>query len=89
MITCRELVELLMDLVAGQLPPERRDLAERHLSHCPPCLAYLESYRTLVAVSRRLPAASLPARLERRLQTLLRENCKVQAPPGGGTDRPG
>jgi anti-sigma factor RsiW len=88
MITCRELVELLADLVSDQLPAERRDHVELHLSQCPSCLAYLESYRTLVAVSRRLPVAPLPARLEQRLRKLLRENCKGQEPARDEMGRP-
>lgn len=83
MITCRELVELLLDFVSGQMPQEQRDLIERHLGRCPPCVAYLESYRTVVAVTRRLPAASLPAHLEQRLQALLREHSPDQTPSGG------
>ena len=80
MITCRELVELLADIASGQLPPERCEPVERHLGHCLACVAYLESYRTLVAVTRRLPAVPLPERLEQRLQVILRENSQ-ELPP--------
>jgi anti-sigma factor RsiW len=74
MITCRDFVELLMDFVSEQLPPERRDPIEQHLESCSLCVAYIESYRVLVEVTRRLPAAPLPPRLEQRLQTILRDS---------------
>jgi anti-sigma factor RsiW len=76
MITCRGLAELLMDFVSDQLSPERHRSIEQHLDRCSQCLAYVESYRILLAVSRRLPAAPLPPQLEQRLQTILRESGK-------------
>jgi anti-sigma factor RsiW len=81
MITCRELAELLMEFLSDQLPPERRDPIEKHLGCCAPCLAYAESYRILVEVTRRLPVAPIPPRLEQRLQTILRESGKEPAAP--------
>jgi hypothetical protein len=76
MITCREFAELLMDFVSDQLPPEWRDPIEQHLGQCSMCLAYVESYRILLEVTRRLPTAPLPPRLEQRLQMILRESGK-------------
>jgi anti-sigma factor RsiW len=67
-MTCRELAELLIDFVADELPPERRQLLEEHLSLCPPCVAYLESYRLTIQLTRRLPCAPLPAELVARLK---------------------
>jgi hypothetical protein len=76
MITCRDLVELLIEFDSDELPPEKRDLIEQHLGRCSPCLAYVESYRILVEVTRRLPPAPLPPQLEQRLRTILREYCE-------------
>jgi anti-sigma factor RsiW len=89
MITCRELAELLIDFLSDQLPPERRDPIEQHLGRCAPCLAYLESYRSLVEVTRHLPVAAIPPRLEQRLQTILRESGKRQEATDSGADRLG
>ncbi len=76
MITCRDLVELLMDFVSDQLPPERHHSIEQHLGRCSRCFAYVESYRILVEVTRRLPVTPLPSRVEQRLQTILRDRGK-------------
>lgn len=43
-MTCRELIEFLMDYLDGTLPPEQRREFERHLAVCPSCVAYLKSY---------------------------------------------
>lgn len=50
--TCRELIEFLDDYCAGELPAERVDGFERHLSRCPSCVAYLASYRETIRAAR-------------------------------------
>jgi anti-sigma factor RsiW len=87
MMTCRDLVELLMDFNSGQLSAEWREPIEQHLGRCSQCVAYVESYRTLVEITRRMPATPLPPGLEQRLQTILRENGKSQAITLGGANQ--
>jgi anti-sigma factor RsiW len=53
-VTCRELVELLDDYVAGQLPPAQLEEFERHIAVCPMCVAYIDSYRKTIALARSL-----------------------------------
>ena len=71
MISCRELVELLCDYVSDELPPERRDHVEQHLGRCPSCDAYLQTYTSVIRMTRSLPAAPLPPGLVRRLTDAL------------------
>lgn len=52
-MTCRELVEFLGDYLDGELAAEVRERFEQHVSDCPPCVRYLESYRTTVTLARR------------------------------------
>jgi anti-sigma factor RsiW len=73
MMTCRELVELLIDFVADELPPERRQHLEHHLQKCPPCLAYLETYQATIKLTRQLPCVPVPPELLERLRAALRE----------------
>ena len=53
-MTCQDLVEFLMDYLDGALPGEQADAFSRHLGDCPPCVAYLESYRETVALGRKV-----------------------------------
>ena len=47
-MTCQELCEFLMQYLDGELPePERASFAE-HVDICPPCLAYLQTYRKTI-----------------------------------------
>lgn len=72
-MNCRQLIELLLDFVAGELPPEHCHTVEQHLHCCPPCAAYLETYRLTIRLTRRLPCAPIPPELERRLRAALAE----------------
>ncbi len=45
MLTCREVLDFLADYVSAELPEAQRAEFERHLSVCPPCVAYLKSYQ--------------------------------------------
>lgn len=48
MITCRELIDFLMDYVDDDLAREQRQRFDEHLGACPECIDYVESYRTVV-----------------------------------------
>ncbi len=80
-MTCRELVELLIDFVSDELPPEHRQRIEQHLRRCPPCEAYLESYRMTIRLTRQLPCEPPPPELKARLIAALREIRQEQSPP--------
>jgi anti-sigma factor RsiW len=73
MITCRELAHFLIDFVAGELPEQHRDLVEKHLFLCPPCVTYLETYKITIQLTRQLPTEPIPERLRERLTACLRE----------------
>jgi anti-sigma factor RsiW len=51
-ITCREFVEFLDDYVAGSLSEDRRAELDGHLAECPPCVAYLKTYRATIQMGR-------------------------------------
>jgi anti-sigma factor RsiW len=72
-MNCRELAELLLDYVQGELEPDVCSHIQRHLSQCSPCVTYLETYRITIQLSRRLPAAPMPPELIERLRAALQE----------------
>lgn len=53
-MTCQELVELVTDLIEGQLAEAKRLEAEAHLGECEGCEAYLEQIRQTIAGLRAL-----------------------------------
>lgn len=52
MITCRELIDFLMDYLNGELPPEQRTPFEKHLAACLACRDYLQSYRDTIQIAK-------------------------------------
>ena len=73
-MTCRELAELLSDYVHGELAAELAEHISRHLCDCPPCEAYVNTYRITIQLSRKLPPAPMPEQLVEKLRdALLRE----------------
>lgn len=71
-MTCRDTVAALMDYVDGRTPRARRRSLEAHLASCPPCRAFLDSYRATPLIVRRQTDARLPTALARRLAGRLR-----------------
>lgn len=43
-IPCNEFVEFLDAYLEGTLPPEQVAEFDNHLSGCPPCVAYMQTY---------------------------------------------
>ncbi len=51
-LTCREFVEFLDDYVSHALAGDALASFEKHLSDCPPCVVYLETYRQSIRMGR-------------------------------------
>ncbi len=71
-ITCRELIDFLMDYLDGTLPPGRRQEFERHLGVCPSCIAYLESYESTIRLGKSALAPSEESAAGKAPESLLR-----------------
>ena len=77
-ITCREVVDFLERYLSGALGPEVAQF-ERHLSECPPCVAYMQTYEATVALSRAAltDAGEIPGDIpEDLVQAILRSRPK-------------
>jgi anti-sigma factor RsiW len=79
-MNCREMVELLIDFVSDDLPPEHRQRLEQHLRRCPPCEAYVESYKLIIKMTRKLPCEPIPPQLAERLKAALADIRRGSAP---------
>jgi hypothetical protein len=51
-ITCREFIEFIGQYLSNDLTMEEREKFEFHLTHCPPCVRYLHSYRETIKIGR-------------------------------------
>jgi predicted anti-sigma-YlaC factor YlaD len=51
-ITCREFVEFLADYLDGEMHEAQVAEFDTHLSHCPSCVSYMNSYRDAIRLGR-------------------------------------
>ena len=71
-MTCKEVVELVTDVLGGALSPEDRIRVEQHLLVCPPCTLHFGQVKATIELARGLGAASPPTEVEPRLLELFR-----------------
>ncbi|MCI0547977.1 MAG: zf-HC2 domain-containing protein [Candidatus Rokubacteria bacterium] len=71
-VGCRECVDLLADYVEGALPRHEAALLESHLDGCPPCVAFVNTYKGTVGAARRLREVRIPPEVEKRLIAFLK-----------------
>ena len=53
-LTCREVVELVTELLSGTLEPEERARLEQHFLVCPPCTLHLAQMKSTIALTQEL-----------------------------------
>ena len=51
-MTCKELVEFLMDYLDRMLSETQHAIFEEHLAECPDCVAYLATYQEAVRIGK-------------------------------------
>jgi anti-sigma factor RsiW len=76
---CDECVELLVDYLEGELPPQRARALEIHLDLCPSCVSFVNTYRGTVNIARTLQPEDIPPELTKRLIEFL--HTEKQVPP--------
>jgi anti-sigma factor RsiW len=78
---CQECIDLLVDYLEGELPPERARALDIHLEICPPCVAFVKTYKGTVDVARKLIVDEIPPELTRRLIDFLKREKEGTLPP--------
>lgn len=83
-LTCKDLIGLLLDYLEAALTPEHVAAFEAHLAICPPCVAYLNTYRRTRELTRAAEHAEMPEEMKAQLRQLLLR----QLSQGGSTPNP-
>lgn len=76
MMYCQDCVELLAEYIEGTLPDERKLELEEHLSYCPPCVAFIRTYKATTRVARQHLAANMPEEISIRLHEFITKKCR-------------
>ena len=77
-VECRQIAELLGDYIEGSLPRRQQELIDWHIEGCPPCVAFVNTYRGTINAAQTLRHVEIPAELKSRLLAVLRSD----RPPG-------
>lgn len=88
-MTCRELIEFLIEYTDGHLAPEVRAEFDQHLRACASCVAYLATYRKTIELARSSMCddadSPVPASVPRDLVAAI---LSARNRPTAGTDAP-
>jgi anti-sigma factor (TIGR02949 family) len=68
-LTCEDVIAMLLEYLEARLDTSALAAFERHLAVCPPCIAYLNTYRR----TRELTAASGRVDMPDEMKTRIRE----------------
>jgi hypothetical protein len=87
-VTCRDAVGLLGDYLEATLTSDRLARLEEHLEGCPPCRAYLNTYRRTRDLTARLGRVEMPAEMKVRLCAFLLEQLALGRGSGSPDELP-
>ena len=74
MICCKECLELLQGYLEEDLDPNTYRELNEHFDDCPPCIAFLKTYKSTAKVCRgNLKTTDIPEEVKIKLQTFLNE----------------
>jgi len=72
MMYCHQIVELLSAYLDEDLDQETMGHMDAHLSDCPPCVFYVDTFRRMIAASGQIPTIeTMPNELRDRLHSFL------------------
>jgi anti-sigma factor RsiW len=71
MISCQQLIEFCLDYIEGVLPDDEQLDFRRHLSQCPDCVTFFETYRKTPELSREAMATQIPASVRGSIRSFL------------------
>ncbi len=70
-IACKHVWDFLSDFIDDSLPPETRELVQRHLEHCEICSAILDSTRNILVLTADDRVFEVPIGFSQRLHARL------------------
>ena len=76
-MVCKELTEILCDYIEGTLDPEIHEEMEEHFKDCPPCTAFLNTYKKTSSLCKQsIGQIEIPPALEEKLKKFIRDKLK-------------
>lgn len=77
MMCCKECLDLLYDYLDGDLDPEASKELDEHFKDCPPCISFLNTYKSTSELCREtLGNIDIPEAVQARLLEYLKEHIR-------------
>ena len=76
MISCKDSIHALLDFLDGDMSPEDEKRLEEHFSACPPCVAFVRSYRATPGLCKKALARKMPEEVATKLSEFIRSNIR-------------
>ena len=74
--TCRQISDLVLDYLNEKLTPATKRDFEQHLSICPDCVSFLNTYKMTVAVTTSVKVEQLPPKVQGNILAFLRKRIR-------------
>jgi hypothetical protein len=71
--TCRQISDLVFDYLNEKLTPATKLDFDQHLSICPDCISFLNTYKKTVAVTSSIKVDQLPPKVRENILAFLRK----------------
>lgn len=72
-MTCEQIVDLLVEYVEGELPPEARARVESHVTECPDCEHFVNTYRATISLAETAFTQTMPPEAKTAMEEQLRK----------------
>ena len=79
-MTCKDVIEILSDYLEEALSPAAMARLEQHLRDCPPCIAYLNTFRRSRELAGEVSQVEMPPEMKQRLRSFLFEHLRDPRP---------
>lgn len=80
MLRCRDVGQLLYEYVEQRLEPPISQQLEQHLADCPGCLAFINTYKQTMNLSRDLRCEQIPQELQAKLRSFIKTKLAPHRP---------
>jgi len=74
--TCKQIADLMMDYLTGRLNPTVKEEFARHLSICPDCVSFVNTYKKTVQSTATLRTAEIPPNVRDNVLDFLRKKLR-------------
>ena len=75
MICCKECLDLLYDYLEGDLDQKTTNSLEEHFQDCPPCISFLNTYKSTTKICRNtLNQVEIPGAIRETLLKVLKDH---------------